>query len=127
VAGLKVNWPESLVKIGPFVFEIFSFEICQYFRYPIFHGYTSGKKWLNLIFFVKQVISQVRDKFNQNRPVCWVHSLVPFFLITFVTSTFRNKNTASAFDHKNLCQKYFMTLIFFTISTFYFLKYFLLK
>jgi hypothetical protein len=29
---------ESLIKIGPFVFEIFSYEICEYFGFVIFHG-----------------------------------------------------------------------------------------
>ena len=41
-------------------------------------------------------------------------------VITFVIRTFRNKNTASTFDHKNFRQAYFTSLIPFTISTFFF-------
>ncbi len=32
------RFKESLIKIGPFVFEIFSFEICEYFGFVIFQG-----------------------------------------------------------------------------------------
>jgi hypothetical protein len=60
-----ISWV-SLIKIGPFVFEIFSFEICQYFGFLIFQNAAiqAKRKLLNLIFLVKQVISKVQAKFN---------------------------------------------------------------
>jgi hypothetical protein len=63
----------SLIKICPFLFEMFSFEIFQYFCFLIFQNMAiqAKIKWLNLIFLVKPDISKVWRKFNLNRPVCY--------------------------------------------------------
>ena len=55
-----------------FVFEIFTFEIFQSFGFLIFQNTAiqAERKWLNIVFVVKRVISNVQAKFNQNRSVC---------------------------------------------------------
>jgi hypothetical protein len=48
----------SLIKIGHFVFEIFLFEIFQYFCFLIFQNTAiqAERKGLNLVFLVKKDI-----------------------------------------------------------------------